>query len=59
MIIPVCDHMFGGEKENPLILQKIYACFPKAQFIEFPFDVNKNNSPHYWHNLSRLIGSFF
>lgn len=59
IIVPVCDHMFSGEKEDPLFLQKIYALFPNVQFIEFPFDISKKNDPHYWHNLSRLIGGFF
>ncbi len=27
IINPVCDHMFNGEKEDPLFLQKIYALF--------------------------------
>ena len=58
IIVPVCDHMFSGEKEDPLFLQKVYALFPNVQFIEFPFDTKKDD-PHYWHNLSRLIGSFF
>lgn len=33
IIVPVCDHVFGGEKEDPLLLQKIYALFPQVQFI--------------------------
>ncbi|PWU14215.1 MAG: hypothetical protein C5B45_04875 [Chlamydiae bacterium] len=59
IIVPVCDHMFSGEKEDPLFLQNIYALFPNVQFIEFPFDISKKDNPHYWHNLSRLIGGFF
>ncbi|KAG6558956.1 hypothetical protein RHABOEDO_000244 [Candidatus Rhabdochlamydia oedothoracis] len=59
IIVPVCDHMFSGEKEDSLFLQKVYALFPDVQFIEFPFNISKKHDPHYWHNLSRLIGSFF
>lgn len=59
IIVPVCDHMFSGEKEDPLFLQRVYALFPNVQFIEFPFDISKKDNPRYWHNLSRLIGSFF
>ena len=59
IIVPVCDHMFSGEKEDPLFLQRVYALFPNVQFIEFPFVFSKKDNPHYWHNLSRLIGGFF
>lgn len=67
IIIPVCDHLFNGVPENPLLLQRIYESFPDCLFIEFPFaeqsippKVFQQISPaHFWHCVSRLVGTRF
>jgi hypothetical protein len=63
VLVPVCDHFFDGKKEDRETLDRIYAENPDVQFIEFPFDQNKSlygsHSSVYWHNLARMIGSFF
>ena len=63
VIVPVCDHFFDGAPENRTLLEKIYAAFPQCQFIEYPFVPDKipkkMGGPHFWHSLSRLLGSQF
>lgn len=67
VIIPVCDHFFDGTPENREILEKVYSAFPGCLFVEYPFEpekiskkiFNKIDPAHFWHSLSRLIGTLF
>lgn len=67
VIIPVCDHFFDGTPENREILEKVYSAFPGCLFIEYPFEPEKISKSifkkidpaHFWHSLSRLIGTLF
>ncbi len=63
IIIPVCDHFFDGKEEDRETLDQIYAENRDVQFVEFPYDKEKSSyGSHptlFWHNLARMIGSFF
>ncbi len=67
VIVPVCDHFFDGTAENRALLEKIYAAFPQCLFVEYPFILKKIpkrifkrvERAHFWHSLSRLLGSQF
>jgi len=62
ILVPVCDHFFDGSAENRPLLNAIYASHPQVQFIEYAWSEKNfyaNHSTHFWHNLSRLIGSYF
>ncbi len=58
VIVPVCDHFFDGKSENRDVLNAIYAENGDVGFIEFPFNQDGHSSV-YWHNLARLIGTYF
>jgi len=58
IIIPICDHLFNGEKENQVILNKteeIIKQYPNAKMHIFPWEGEKCNN--YYHHLSRKIGT--
>lgn len=65
--MPVCDHFFDGTEEDYALLEKIYQAFPQCLFVEYPFIPDKISKrlfkvvdfAHFWHSLSRLIGSQF
>lgn len=67
VIVAVCDHFFDGTPENKSLLKQIYAAFPKCLFIEYPYIPQKIpkriwkkiDPAHFWHSLSRLIGTHF
>lgn len=63
IIIPVCDHFFDGKGEDKKILEHIYAELQGVRFFEFPYDFERSfygsHSSVYWHNLARMIGTFF
>jgi hypothetical protein len=67
VIVVVCDHFFDGTPENRKLLEQIYAAFPECLFVEYPFMPHriskrlfkKVDPAHFWHSLSRLIGSRF
>lgn len=68
IIIPVCDHFFNGDPENPLLLEKAYQENPEAEFIEFAYYPDKlytkivHCDPKdkywnlYWNGIARYIG---
>ena len=62
IIVPVCDHFFDATAENRELLDAIYAAHPEVQFVEYAWS-EKNfygrHPTHFWHNLSRLPGSYF
>lgn len=58
VIVPVCDHFFDGKPEDRRLLDCIYAENRDVEFIEFPY-VNDGHFPIYWHNLARMIGTYF
>ena len=62
VIVPVCDHFFDGTPENVELLNGIYAAHPEVQFIQYAWSKDNfygGHSTHYWHNISRLLGSHF
>ncbi len=67
VIVVVCDHFFDGTPENRDLLERIYRAFPECLFVEYPFIPHriskrifkKIDPAHFWHSLSRLIGSKF
>lgn len=67
VIIPVCDHLFDGTKENRQLLESIYASFPDCLFVEYPFIPDKIpgrikkivDLDHFWPSLSRYLGAQF
>lgn len=62
VLVPVCDHFFDGAPENRELLDAIYAAHPEVQFIEYAWSKENfygNHSAHFWHNISRLIGTYF
>lgn len=62
IIVPICDHFFDGTPENRELLDSIYAAHPEVQFIEYAWSKENfygNHPTHFWHNLSRLLGSHF
>ncbi len=62
IIVPVCDHFFDGTPENRELLDSIYAAHPEVQFIEYAWSKENfygDHPTHFWHNLSRLLGSHF
>lgn len=59
IIIPICTHLFNGEAEDSILLQKsldIIQNFPKARAIMFPW-LGENFSSRYHTNLSRMVGT--
>lgn len=68
IIIPVCDHLFNGEKENRFLLNRSYAENPDCMFVEYtypftkPYGSNPSITPddvnykHYMHSTSRYLG---
>lgn len=67
VIVPVCDHFFDGTPENRELLEQVYAAFPGVLFLEYPYEpqkipkriFRKIEPAHFWHSLSRLIGTLF
>ncbi len=62
VVVVVADHLFDGTPENRALLQSIYASHPEVQFIEYEWSKTNfygSHSPHYWHNINRLIGTHF
>lgn len=59
IIIPICTHLFNGEKENKILLNKslgIISKYKKCIPIVFKWDGHKSNVAYY-HNLSRKLGT--
>lgn len=59
IIIPICDHFFDGEPENPELLSKsfeIIAKYPKCTAYTFEWQGLQTNTAHY-HNVSRYLGT--
>jgi hypothetical protein len=59
IIIPVCDHFFNGENENQELLNKTFEIvkqYPNTKIYFFSWEGEKN-TPNYYHNLSRKIGT--
>ncbi len=71
IVIPVCDHLYNGRKEDPELLKKIYQKYPGVDFVEFAYSEEEvygtpsklvPGSPFWslhWHNSARLIASYF
>ncbi|MBS0629556.1 MAG: hypothetical protein JSS30_04945 [Verrucomicrobia bacterium] len=62
ILVPVCDHFFDGTPENRELLDTIYAAHEEVQFIEYAWSKENfyaDHPTHFWHNLSRLIGTYF
>ncbi|NGX37049.1 MAG: hypothetical protein K1000chlam2_00199 [Chlamydiae bacterium] len=62
ILIPVCDHFFDGKPENSSLLQGIYQAHPDITFLQYAWSKDNfygRHSTHFWHNLSRLIGTYY
>lgn len=71
ILIPVCDHLYNGTREDWQLLQRIYHKYPAVDFIEFAYSETEvygtpsklvPGSPwwaRHWHNSARLIGTYF
>jgi hypothetical protein len=59
IIVPICSHLFNGEPENPVLLQKsieIIKKYQKCKYVIFDWEGKKENISYY-HTLSRKIGT--
>lgn len=59
IIIPICDRLFNGDKENEVLLNKtfqIVSKFDKCSAYIFDWQGIKQNTGYY-HNLSRHLGT--
>lgn len=69
VIIPVCDHFYGGMRENRELLHRTYAENPDVEFIQYAYgvpyglysDVRENDElwPRHWSNTSRYVGLLY
>ncbi len=71
ILIPICDHLFNGEKEDRALLNAIYLAYPEVDFVEYAYSEKElygtpaRHAPYspgwstHWHNTSRLVGSYF
>lgn len=71
IVIPVCDHFYNGEAEDPDLLGRVYAKYPDIDFVQFSYSADEvygtpsklvAGTPgwaRHWHNSSRLIGTYF
>lgn len=59
IIVPICDHLFNGDKEDDVLLSKsfdIMAKYPKVIAYMFEWEGHKENTAYY-HNVSRALGT--
>lgn len=62
VIVSVCDHFFDGTPEDRDLLEAIYCTHPDVHFVQYPFSEDNFygcRSPHFWHNMGRLVGAHF
>ena len=55
VIVPISDHLFGGEPENLESISALATKYPQVNFSTFEWHPEK--FPRYWHNMSRILGN--
>ena len=55
VIVPVSDHLFGGEPEDIESIKILASKYPQVNFSVFEWHPGKH--PRYWHNMSRILGN--
>jgi hypothetical protein len=52
-VVVVADHFFDGTAEDTELLERTYRGLTDTKIVEYKWE---QNSPKYWHNMSRWIG---
>jgi hypothetical protein len=55
VIVPISDHLFGGDPENIESIKILASKYPQVNFSIFEWYPGK--FPRYWHNMSRILGN--